>query len=799
MKKIFTLRPVAVMLLIIFCSHYAHAQQLFDSLLNISANKYPQEKIHLHFDKSYYSPGETIWFKAYITEKSNASAISKTVYADLLDASGAVLQRKVMPVLQAGAASFFELDTVYRAKLSIRAYTSWMMNFDSSLYYMKPVTLINPRAGAEKKQAETITLNLFAEGGDLIENINCRVAFKATNQQGVPAAVTGNIVSNTGRKVCSFSSVHDGMGFFVITPLFDETYKAVWKSSDGIQHETPLPGTKNNGVALRVIKSTGAITYTISRSDSVSDVFKQLTVVAQMNQQTVYAAKIKLYQKNQVSPEIATDSLPDGVLMLTVFNADNIPVAERLVFVNNSSYYFNTDLHAAEKNLTPHGKSVLQIDVGANLLSNLSVAVTDAGLEAEVKSKESIFSDLLLTSDLKGYVYNPAYYFLNDADSIQQHLDLVMMTNGWRRYKWTEMLAGKWPAINFKPDNYISIQGSVFGLSKTQLKDRSLTAIIKTANSGGSFLSIPVNTDGSFSVPGMYFFDTARLYYQFNNDKDKRLTSSGSYSFNNGFIKPPSAAFEALAAMYFNNTPDAAALQKNIKQNALFVSAANMAKTKTLQSVVVSGRQKSLKEKLDEQYATGMFSGGFARVFTTEDDPFALTAQSILDYLQGKVPGMQITTTGEPSITRRGSSTSVFLNEMQADISQLQSTPMSDVAMIKVFDPPFMGAPGGGAGGAVAVYTKKGGGTSNVKGLNEVTLQGYSSYKEFYMPDYEKTAATGGDYRTTLYWSPFILMDAKTRRVTIPVFNSSNCKKMKVVIEGINELGQLTREEKVFE
>jgi hypothetical protein len=125
---------------------------------------------------------------------------------------------------------------------------------------------------------------------------------------------------------------------------------------------------------------------------------------------------------------------------------------------------------------------------------------------------------------------------------------------------------------------------------------------------------------------------------------------------------------------------------------------------------------------------------------------------------------------------------------------------MSDVAMIKVFDPPFFGAIGGGAGGAVAVYTKKGGNTANVKGLNAAIIYGYSAIKEFYMPDYEKTNANDIiDYRTTLYWNPYLLMDAKTRRITIPFFNSDNCKKIKVIVEGINESGQLTREEKIFE
>ncbi len=800
MKKL-TLPKIAVFVsVLVFSNTKLAAQQLFDSLLNVSATRYPQEKIHIHFDKTYYNPGETIWFKAYITEKSNASAISKTMYADLLDGDGKLLQRKVMPILQAGAASFFELDTVYHPKLYIRAYTSWMMNFDSALYYLKAITLINPRQEAAKKESPVYTFTLFPEGGNIIENINSRVAFKANDQEGVPVAVSGTVTDSKNKIITSFNSMHDGMGFFAYTPVFDEQYKVTWKGPDGVLHQTLLPIAKKEGAALRVLQEPGKVTYTINRPDSCNDLFKQFTVFAQINQQTVYAAKVRLQQKSQVTAAIVTDSMPDGIMVLTIFNANDIPVAERLVFINNNGYYFNTDLHAAEKNLSPHAKTVLQVDVGENLLSNLSISVTDAGLEADSKTKENIYSDLLLTSDLKGYVYNPAYYFASDADSVKQHLDLVMMTNGWRRYKWEEMLAGKWPALKHLPDNYISLQGAVYGLSKTQMKDKSVTAILKTVNGGSSIYSLPLDENGRMFMPGIYFFDTARLYYQINNDKDKRLTTAASFSFTNGFEKTPSPAFKLLEAQYFNLNPDLATLQKAAKQNALFLSSVSMDKAKTLQTVIVTGKQKSPAEKLDEQYSSGMFTGGQAKVFAMEGDPFAQSAISILDYLRSRVAGLQISTNaGQESATRRGSAVAFFLNEMQTDVDQVQSTPMSDVAMIKVFDPPFMGATGGGPGGAIAVYTKKGGNTDKVRGLNELTVQGYSAYKEFYMPNYEKTVANGGDYRSTLYWNPFLLMDAKNRRVNIPVFNSSNCKKMKVVIEGINELGQLTREEKVFE
>jgi hypothetical protein len=798
MKNIISTIAIVLFLLL---QQQAKAQQFFDSLLKVAATQYSQEKIHLHFDKTYYNPGETIWFKAYLIENGYPSAISKTMYAELLDGNGTILQRKTMPVFQAGAASFFDLDTVYRPKVYVRAYTAWLLNFDSSLWYLKPITIINPSPEKAIKATPVYTLTLFPEGGDAIENINCRMAFKAVDNEGIPAAVTGTVTDNENNIIANLTSAHNGMGIFAYIPAANETYKVNWKDPNGVLHETVLPTAKKEGIALRINQSKENISYSLNRPEIVDAAFKQLTVIAQVNQQTVYGAKINLSQKTQVTAPIIADSLPDGIMIVTVFNANNIPVAERLLFVNNNSYYFITDLHTSQKDLSPHGKTVLQIDVGANLLSNLSIAVTDAGIEAATKTKASIFSELLLTTDLKGYVYNPAYYFSSDADSVKQQLDLVMLTNGWRRYKWQDILAGKWPAVKYQPDNFITMKGNVYGLSKTQLKDKTLTTIIGAGKTGGSILSIPLNTDGSFSMPGIYFFDTAKILYQINGDKDKRLTAAASFSFNNGFEKSPTTSYNLLQQQYFNLKPDIAVLQKSTKQHQLFLSEIALSKIKTLETVVVKTRQKTAAEKLEEQYASGFFAGGQARLFDLATDPFALSAQTVLDYLRARVAGLQISTSGgNASATRRGSNVAFFLNEMQSDVDLIQNTPMSDVAMVKVFDPPFIAAPGGGPGGAIAVYTKKGAAANEaVKGLNTVTLAGYAAYKEFYMPDYDKTVATGGDYRSTLYWNPFLLMDAKTRRVSIPVFNSSNCKKIKVVIEGINELGQLTREERVFE
>ncbi len=146
---------------------------------------------------------------------------------------------------------------------------------------------------------------------------------------------------------------------------------------------------------------------------------------------------------------------------------------------------------------------------------------------------------------------------------------------------------------------------------------------------------------------------------------------------------------------------------------------------------------------------------------------------SVLDYLRGRVAGLQVSGTGPngADLSWRGGTPTLFLNEMTSDASMIQSLPMSDVAMIKVFRPPFFGAPGGGAGGAIAVYTKKGS-SANSSGKRfrfYINSFYYTQVKEFYSPDYSTGAdANKNDYRTTLYWNPFLLFDKTTRRVLLP-------------------------------
>ncbi len=801
----FKKRFSSIIILFILTSVYLNVLQAqrIDSLLGIMETTFPQEKIHVQFDKLYYNAGETIWFKAYIVADNLPGAISKTMYADLVDDKGSLLQRKMMPIIHSGAASSFELpDSIQVSRLFVRAYTKWMLNFDSMLIYTKPIQII-PAKNVLKKPAQLITYNVqfFPESGDLVDNISSVVAFKANDNQGIPFNIKGDITDSKGKKISTFAAVHDGMGSFELLPLPNEKYTAIWKDKNGIKHETILPLSKKQGAVLSVAASGDKLYYTIKRPEQATTNFTSFQVVAQMQQREVYSARINMSKKTSVIAPIDTENFPNGVLQLTIFNADEIPVAERIVFINHDNYSFITDLHAVEKNLNKRGRTVLQLDVGDNLLTNLSISVTDAGINPVTENEESIYSRFLLSSDLKGTVYNPAYYFSNTDDSVKIFLDLVMMTNGWRRFKWEDILAEKFPVLKNQPDNFLSINGSVLGLSRTQLYQKDLTGIFKTKNGTVTFYNIPINKEGSFTENGLNFYDTAQLYYSLSNDKDKVLTTAASFSFLSNLIKAPSAGNALLSAFYQPLYQDSAVLLKNNSMVAQLKKQSAFNKVKTLETVLLVRKQPSLKDKMEKEYTSGFFSGGDGYTFTTEDDPFAKSATSVLAYLQGKVAGLQISSVGQGSATWRGSATSIFLNEVNSELNSVQNINMNDVAMIKVYRPPFFGAMGGGSGGAIAIYTKKGSkDNSQVKGLPFMLIQGYSSIKQFYVPDYETDLDPNlKDYRSTLYWNPFLIFDKGRRRITIPFFNSDNCKKIRITIEGINEAGLFTREERIIE
>ena len=805
---------LAFLVALVFLSPSVTSAQKLDSMMNIYANNYPQEKIHIHFDKKVYNAGETIWFKAYIFTGADPSIYSKNFYAELTDPDGNILQRKVYPVLESTTAGNFDLPkTIKSGHLHFRAYTTWMSNFDSAFYYEKDIRIYD-------KNADSVTIyvprqakiQFFPEGGDMISGLESMVAFKANDQFGLPVTIKGVLQDGSGKELLSFASEHDGMGKMLVTPDKNDSLFAVWKDEQGIEHRTRLPDVKASGVVLRAIPGNQKVLFSVARSAEGGADMKHLTIIAHMHQHLIYKAKINLEDNFMSGGTIPTGQLPSGVLVLTIFNSMDQPLAERVVFVNNHEFEASPHLEFLSKNLNRRGKNILQLEVTDTIRSNFSLSVTDAGADGIFPGDDNIISRLLLTGEVRGYVHNPYYYFSNASDSLVSQLDLVLLTHGWRRFKWEQLTLGKLPVIKNPEQDYLSMKVEVLGVDPYKVsKDESLNVILRKKDSSTQMLSVPrLNTSGiKFGVTGLLFYDTASAYYMFN--VNHKLSDEAAVTFNSGLLR-------GSRNMRLYNHPfdgwtaeDSAFLRRNrfLAQEAARIQPFLDQKVKTLSAVTVTGRVKSDKEKLDEKYTSGMFSGGDATTFDLVNDPYAVAMMDIFQYLQGKVPGLQIVTGngpgGAPSLQWRGSTPSLYLNEMPVDASQLQSTPVTDIAMVKVFRPGSGVGFGGGAGGVIAVYTKKGGDEKrsdpNIKGLDRATLLGYSQVKQFYVPDYSVPTPEGTqeDIRTTLFWKPFVLADKDNKRIEIQFYNNDISKKLRIVLEGFNEDGKLTHIEKVVQ
>ncbi len=798
-------KPFFLLFVAVYFSPFFSSGQTIDSMMKVYAARFPQEKIYLQLDKKAYNPGERIWYKAYIFTGFDPSPFSKNFYAELYDAGGNLILRNTGPIAESCAIGSFDIPASYEGtRVRIRAYTAWMLNFDSSFVYTKDLRIIGGSRDSSANAIPSATvLHFFPEGGELVAGVENNVAFKAEDAYGKPRKISGTLVDQTGKILLSFKTNAYGLGKFLLAPEKQDQFYASWKDEKGIEYKTQLPSVKASGVVLRVLTAKQKLVFSVARPAESKD-FDQVVIVAHMNQQMVYRAIVNLKDIFMSGGSIPTDQLPSGIVTVTLFDMNQSPLAERVSFVNNHDYSFEPKINITAKSLKKRGRNEVEVDLPDTIKSNMSLAITDAEVDGNKPWDDNIISSLLLTNDLRGYVHDPWYYFQNGTDSLMQQLDLVMLTHGWRRFKWEDLAKGKVPQIKYPLDNYLSLNAEVLGIDASRIpKDETLTVIFQDKDSASNMLSLPMVKAGKFHQEGLIFYDTAKAYYQFNISRN--LSNESAVIFRNGLlpsirkVKPFSMTMPAWS-------PDDTALVRKSLQ--MYVDIARLRdkdkKVQNLAAVTVVKRVKSDKEKLDELYASGLFSGGNATIFDLLDDNSKYGAIDIFTYLQGRVAGLSIITVGPtPTLTWRGGTPTLYLNEMQVDANSLKSMNVSDLAMVKVFSPGSMSVAGGGSGGVIAVYTKKGRDKKpdpSIKGLEMTRVAGYNMVREFYSPDYLiNPEPENDDVRTTLYWNPIIVGGKGIHKMSIPFYNSDLTHQIRIVMEGFNEEGKLTHIEKIIQ
>ncbi len=795
----------------IFVGSWAGAQSGIDTLLLQYKKADPREKVYVHFDKNIYNPGETIWFKAYLSSGSARSEASTNFYAEILTDSGRLMDKKTAPILFSGAHSHFEIPASYRShRLIFRAYTVAMLNGDTSFLYAKAITVANPVPRIPAGRPSEPRLALLPEGGDLTAGVNTRIAFKASMADGSPVDITGSLMGTDGKEITTFRSVHHGMGTFSFSPVAGALYTVQWKDEKGVTRTQELPGAVTEGISLQVTDKPDEIsgtsigkTFTIERPETAPDRLKQLTLMGIMDGEVMYEATINLSRKTKASATIPTDEMNSGIMQVTVFDANFMPVAERICFVNNRNFEFDADAWIAELNTAKRGLNVAEVKISDTMPVNLSLSITDADLDISLPMADNIVTATLLTGDLRGPIYKPYYYFYNTSDSVGLHLDLVMLTNGWRRYPWEKIFHTDTTLPRFTDNYFLSIEGKLAGASARYKSGLELAGFLKTANSEKSSLIIlPVDRDGNVKQPGMFFYDTAKLYLGYN-DKN-RVFDPSSLILTNGLLQPDIRTGLSAAMAGIPYLPDSATLQKNFRNNKDFlkVAAKQFKDAHELANVTVTAKAKTTIQKMDEKYASGLFSGGNSTQFDVANDPMATASFSVFQYLQGRVAGLQITGAGpNASLNWRGGSPGIYLDEMESDASMVGNISMADVAYIKVFNPGSSFGFRNGGNGVIAIYTKRGDdrtATADSK-MGMVKLNGYAAIKEFYAPDYSKPSPDEfyDNLGATLYWDPMIVLGDQQKRKTIRFYNNDITKRFRVVLEGISEDGRLVHIEKV--
>ncbi|MFZ1800313.1 MAG: hypothetical protein WAU24_10665 [Chitinophagaceae bacterium] len=782
--------------------------QVKSALENYGQN-YLQEKIYAQFDKPLYSPGETIWFKAYILAGVNPSDISKNVYIDFSDAAGNILQHGVAPVFGSTASGQFDLPANYPSKLlHVRIYTSWMLNFDSTSLFNKDLAVLQINKQSVKKNIENkISVRVFPEGGNFIKDIATKIAFKAVWTDGTPAKIQGYVQDNAGKKIADIQTIHDGMGYFILKPLANENYSLSWKDDKGNSGRENLPAVQEKGLGLSVTISPGKRDFIISGNENATGNFSKAHIVAIMAQQLVYMAGVNLASEKSVTGSIPTAQLPSGILQVTVFDSNWVAIAERITFINNDNYSLEPEVgFSVLGNLTRRGKNTLVINLPIDIEANYSVSVTDAGVGAD--SSDNIITHFLVSSELRGKIYQPYYYFTDNSDSLQAQLDLVMLSNGWRKINWESIVQGKMPDIKYPKDtSYLTLQGKVFGIGPQNYRNgMALLMILVKKDSSRQLLQLPLHKDGSFDDAGTLLVDTSKMYYQVAGNA--ALTGTTAITAGIKMLPAPIHIWNNAAFSTYDFTDTSA--ENRAKYFALEEEKIKKyLEGNVLKGVTIVTRIKTPEEKLDDAYTSGLFTGGEAITFDVLDDKSAGITANLLSYLTGRVPGMSIINrndlNGGSSVTWRGASPTFYLNENQIDVSQVNTIDMNNVAYIKIFRPPFIGDFSGGEGGAVVIYTKKGAdalaGNDEKKGLPYKIITGYTAEKEFYSPDYGSLDFYDekADIRSTLYWNPNIEITSDNHIQKFTFYNNDISHSYRIVLEGFTKDGKLAHVEKVVE
>lgn len=778
--------------------------------LGLFYQAFPQEKAYLHLDKPYYAAGETVWLKAYLATDVEMpdSLMSKVLYVELITPKDTLHRRLQLKVENGSAYGNILLpEYLQEGNYLLRAYTSYMRNLGEDYFFEKKIRLYQPKSSSAKdsdsQEKERFEVQFFPEGGDLVSMLRSTVGIKAVNRFGQGVPVAGSLYEKSSdSEIVAFKSNHLGIGSFKFYPLKDKIYVAKIQFPDGSEKEFELPKVQAEGVVLGIDNTDKQkvkikITANLTSQDAKA---RELYLIAQQ------AGKVYFYMKGTgqsavLNNEVSTDNLPSGVVHFTLFDGYGKPHCERLVFVWHEEQMPKVDIISEKTVYKPREKVNLKIGISykeaKEIEGDLSLAVIDAE-KAKVPTpfEENILTYFGLSAELKGKIEQPAYYF-QGTDGARQALDKLMLTQGWRRFKWKEVLANQFPTFAYPIEQSLYISGKASGIF-TDLKNGKITILSKKLN---LLSTTETDENGNFFIAGLDFADTADITLQALSRKDGKMV--GMTLDKKDFPQIPKnyesdLNTHAYSLAYLEN------YQKTLAADRAF---------RTENDVTILKAVTVKDSKIDEEKTTINRIHSSADAVIKGDDIVQNSTQgNVLYALQGRIAGVQVSPGsfgGSPKIRIRGVSSinsgtdPLFLFDgMQVDANFFAGISPNDVASIEVLKGGASTAIYGirGAGGVIAVYSKRGDGYGTPQKPSNIIsfmMAGYDKAREFYQPRYDtlsKEAQLKPDLRTTIYWNPSIKTQKNTS-AEVSFFCADSPTTYKIILEGITQKRQWVRKE----
>ena len=505
MKEVIVHRIFVLLLGMCLVFPMVHSQESIDSIASRMEKHFssrPSELVYFQTGKGIYETGEDLWFKAYQLDAQTfgLSDKSKTLYLQMVNPDDSVVWQEKYLIENGIVSGHVYIDEkLPEGDYLLEGYTKYSFYKNDTIGItsrrkIKIVKNISRSRVTELPKDTTFRFELFPEGGNLISGLSSQLAFKATDGRGNPVFVEGTIYQDN-KPLCTIKSVHDGMGAILLTPFKDKTYRI--ELNNGKSY--PLPDIHPQGMVLKLSgRDNKQLDFVVSQSDGLPD--GPIYLMGQMRGMICCVAKGVLRDSLRIS--IPLDNfLYQGISEFTLFDSSMRPVAERLVYVRPEKKLYIT-AEPDKKSYFTREKGTIKIKVtdeeGKPVRANLGLSVFDRAYDNPA-DPVNILSYCHLSSQIRGKIYNPTYYFDERNNGRTEGLDLLLLTQGWRRYVW-DTEEPHYGGLPFLTDEINGLQTLKAKGKKKDGQNQGIEQLIQISGANGNSQFIWTDSTGHFVV-----------------------------------------------------------------------------------------------------------------------------------------------------------------------------------------------------------------------------------------------------------------------------------------------------------